>query len=280
ENPRVDSIIAVDDLCDLLGLDSISAGLSIGWTMECVERGLLTQQDTDGLDVRFGNHAVLCDLVRKIAYREGIGDLLAEGSQAAAAKVGGGSMAWAMANKGVEFGGYECRGSWGQALQFALSHRGGCHHDLGLPARRQMGSPQATQIEGQGEAFKEGAFEQIVYDCAVMCSFPRSILGMEAPSAALSAVTGRDLGIPQLIEIGERVMNMERLYIVKSGYGRADDRLPDRLLKEPLPDGPDKGLVVPLEALKDDFYRAAGWDLETGIPRVETLERLGIELRV
>jgi aldehyde:ferredoxin oxidoreductase len=279
ENSRFDSIIAADDQCDLLGMDTMSAGLTIGWAAECVERGLLTEKDTGGIRLEFGNHAMIGELLRRIAYREGIGDLLAEGSQLAAAKVGQGSDAWAMTAKGMEFGGYECRASWGQALQYALSHRGGCHHDLGLPARAQMGSPQSTRVEGQGEMLKNLAFNRIVYDSAVMCTFPLAVLGLEAASALLSAVIGRSLDVPHLREIGERVLNVERLWISKAGFGRAQDRLPDRLLKEPLPNGPGKGNVVPLEALKDDFYRAAGWDPRTAAPQVQTLERLGIELR-
>ncbi len=279
ENPRFDSIIAADDLCDMLGMDTMSAGLTIGWAAECFERGLLTETDTDGIKLQFGNHAIIGELLRRIAYREGIGDLLAEGSQRAAAKLGQGSDAWAMTAKGMEFGGYECRASWGQALQYALSHRGGCHHDLGLPARAQMGSPRATQIEGQGEQIKTLAFRRIVYDSAVMCTFPLSVLGLESASSLLSSVTGRNLDVPHLEQIGERVLNVERLWISKAGFGRAADRLPDRLLKEPLPDGPGKGNVVPLEALKDEFYRAAGWDQRTAAPQVGTLERLGIELR-
>jgi aldehyde:ferredoxin oxidoreductase len=277
DNPRFDSIIAADDLCDLLGLDTISAGIAIGWAMESYERGVLNGY-SDGLDLRFGNHAVIGPLLRKIAYREGIGDLLAEGSQKAAEQLGGGSEAWAMANKNMEFGGYECRASWGQALQFALSHRGGCHHDLGLPARKELGQPQATRVEGQGAKVQGYAAARIVYDSAVMCGFPQAVLGLEPPSLLLSAVTGRDLSVPRLEEIGERILHTERLYISKAGFTRDDDRLPDRLTKEPLPDGPGQGHVVPLEALKDEFYAHVGWDLATGRPKAETLARYGIDV--
>jgi len=279
ENPRFDSIIAVDDLCDLLGLDTMSAGMTIGWATECYERGILTKEDTDGIDMKYGNHQMLLGLLHKIAYRQGIGDLLAEGSQRAAAKVGRGSDAWAMTAKGLEFGGYECRGSWGQAIQYAFSHRGGCHHDLGLPARIELGTPEATQVEGRGAVVKAAASRRIVYDSAIMCTFPVGVIGLESPAALLSAVTGRNLDMPKLYEIGERVLNMERLFISKAGFGRDDDRLPSRMLNDPLPDGPNRGKVVPMEALKDEFYATCGWDPKTGFPKTETLERLGIELR-
>lgn len=279
ENPRFDSIIAVDDFCDLMGVDTMSAGLTIGWATECYERGILSKEDTDGIDMKYGNHQMLLGLLHKIAYRQGIGDLLAEGSQRAAAKVGRGSDAWAMTSKGMEFGGYECRGSWAQAIQFAFSHRGGCHHDLGVPARIELGTPEATKVEGRGAVVKAAAGRRISFDCAVMCTFPMAILGMESPARLLSAVTGQNLDVPKLGEIGERVLNMERLFISKAGFGRADDRLPSRLLDEPLPDGPNRGKVVPLEALKDEFYGTCGWDPKTGFPKTETLERLGIELR-
>ena len=92
-------------------------------------------------------------------------------------------------------------------------------------------------------------------------------------------MTGENLDLPKLAEIGERTMTMERLFLSKAGFGRADDRLPSRLLDEPLPDGPNRGKVVPLEALKDEFYATCGWDPKTGVPKTETLQRLGIELR-
>ena len=280
ENDRFDSIIAVDDYCDLMGVDSMSAGLTIGWATECYERGIFTKEDTDGIDMRYGNHRMLIELVRRIAYRQGkIGDLLAEGSQRAAATIGRGSDAWAMTSKGMEFGGYECRGSWGQAIQFAFSNRGGCHHDLGLPARLELGTPGATQVQGRGALVKAAAGDRIVFDCSVLCTFPMSALRVESASGMLSAVTGRNLDLPALAEIGERVLNIERLFNSKAGFGPADDRLPSRLLDEPLPDGPNRGQVVPLEALKDEFYAACGWDPQTGFPKTETLQRLGIEVR-
>ena len=228
--------------------------------------------------MKYGNHQMLLGLLHKIAYRQGIGDLLAEGSQRAAAKVGRGSDAWAMTAKGLEFGGYECRGSWGQAIQYAFSHRGGCHHDLGLPARIELGTPEATKVEGKGAVVKAAASRRIVYDSAIMCTFPLGVIGLESASGLLSSVTGRNLDIPKLYEIGERVLNTERLFISKAGFGRADDRLPSRLLNEPLPDGPNRGKVVPLEELKDEFYGTCGWDPKTGVPTTETLQRLGIEL--
>ncbi|MBI2319689.1 MAG: aldehyde ferredoxin oxidoreductase family protein [Betaproteobacteria bacterium] len=279
ENPRFDSIIAADDLCDLLGLDTMSAGLTIGWATECCERGILDSRDTDGIDMKYGNHQMLLQLLHKIAYRQGIGDLLAEGSKRASEKVGQGSDAWAMTSKGMEFGGYECRGSWGQAIQYAFSHRGGCHHDLGLPARIELGTPEATQVEGRAEVVKEAACRRVIFDSSVMCTFPVDVLGMEASSGLLSAASGSNFDVSRLYEIGERVLNVERLFISKAGFGRADDRLPSRLLTEPLPDGPNRGKVVPLEALKDEFYGSCGWDPQTGVPKTETLERLGIELR-
>ena len=279
ENPRFDSIIAVDDFCDLMGVDTMSAGLTIGWATECYERGILTKEDTDGIDMKYGNHQMLLELVHKIAFRQGIGDLLAEGSKRAAAKVGQGSDAWAMTAKGMEFGGYECRGSWGQAIQYAFSHRGGCHHDLGLPARIELGTPEATKVEGRGEVVKAAAGRRIIFDASVMCTFPLGVIGTESASGLLAAVTGENHDAAKLVEIGERTLNMERLFISKAGFGRAEDRLPARLLDEPLPDGPNRGKVVPMEALKDEFYGACGWDPKTGVPKTETLQRLGIDLR-
>jgi aldehyde:ferredoxin oxidoreductase len=269
-------IVAANQLCDELGLDTMSTGLTIGFAMECLEKGIITPKETYGLKLSFGSPEGLLGLIEDIAYRRNFGDVLADGSKAAAARFGGGSSSFAIHSKGLEFGGYEPRGSFAQALQYALSNRGGCHHDMGAPCRVEIANKNQLEIAGKGKLLLTAAARRIMYDSSILCTFSRSVLGEEAVARATSAALGIDMNESRLKTIAERIMNVERMFNVREGIRRKDDRLPDRLTKEPMPSGPTKGNVVPLEALLDDFYTAAGWDKETGIPTQATLTRLGI----
>jgi aldehyde:ferredoxin oxidoreductase len=178
--------------------------------------------------------------------------------------------------KGLEIGGYECRGFFGQALQFALNPKGGDHHGIGMPARLEAADGTNRQIKGKGNALKKDGLERIITDSIVLCVFPRKIMGSLIPEL-LSAATGRNFTKEDLDRIAMRILSLERLFNTREGLRRKDDTLPDRLLNEPLPDGPNMGSTVPLEELKDDAYAAFGWDLQTGIPEEWLLKDLGIE---
>jgi aldehyde:ferredoxin oxidoreductase len=277
---RFDAIIALEHLCDEMGLDTISTGVTLSFVMECFERGLVTPGDTGGFQMGFGDHARGLEAVRMIASRRGFGDLMAEGTRRCAIKIGQGSEAFAMHAKGLEFGGWGCRASFGQALQYALSPRGGCHHDLGLPAKVEWGTPGAAQVEGRGQLLLDCAASRIVHDSAIQCSFSGLFYGLDLLTELLESITGRTTSVSELQQVGLRVFNLERLINVREGVDRSSDRLPKRLIKEPLSDGPRKGATVPLERLKDNAYEAAGWDLATGRPTSETLQLLGLDSHV
>jgi aldehyde:ferredoxin oxidoreductase len=254
----------------------MSVGLTIGFAMECFEKGIITSKDTRGLKLAFGSYDGLLGLIEDIAFRRKFGDSLADGTKAAAERFGGESSSFAIHSKGLEFGGYEPRGSFGQALQYALSNRGGCHHDMGAPCRVEISNNTQLEIKGKGKLLLNTAAIRIMYDSSILCTFSRSVLGEEAVARSTGAMMGIDMTESGLKTIAERIINVERMFNVREGIRRKDDRLPDRLTKEPMPSGPTKGNVVPLEALLDDFYIAAGWDKETGIPTQATLTRLGI----
>jgi aldehyde:ferredoxin oxidoreductase len=207
---------------------------------------------------------------------EGFGKELAKGSRALSRLIPG-SEGFAMHAKGMEFGGYECRGLNGQALQFAISARGGCHHAYGLPARAETLDGSRLNVEGKGVQVKNAAIGRILADSLILCTFPGPVYTREVYAEAISSVSAEPLSVAELSEAGERIMCQERLFNVREGLTRADDILPSRLLQEPKPDGPTKGATVPLEALKDLFYRAMGYDLATGNPTEETLTRLGVK---
>lgn len=274
---RYDAVMAAEKLCDEYGMDTISTGVAVGFAMECYERGLLKGEQAKDLKLYFGNHRDMIELVRRIGERQGLGELLGEGVMRAAAEIGRGSEAFAMHGKGLELGGYECRGAKGQAIQYSVGPRGGCHHDLGLPARQETIAGKGAEMTGKGDLTRRLALSRVVFDSAVLCTFSRSVYKEEIVARALSAITGEEYTESRLLEIAERVLNLERALQARDGLTRAADRLPDRLLKEKLADGPSAGEVVDLEPLKDDFYRAMGWDRDTGRPSAETLRRFGLE---
>jgi aldehyde:ferredoxin oxidoreductase len=273
---RFDALVAADRLCDELGMDSMSAGGVVGFAMECYERGLIGPAELGEVDLRFGNHAALIPVLQCMARREGFGNLLAQGVKRCAEVIGRGSEAFAMHAKGLELGGWGCRGAYGQALQYALGSRGGCHHDLGLPAKVEYAAPDATTIPGKGKLVLRKGAERMALDSAIVCSFAEQYVNLGAIGNLISSIIGVEWSPETLMEVGERILNLERLINIREGVGRAADQLPRRLLDEPLPDGPRRGSTVPLEQLKTEFYATAGWDMDTGIPLPGTLARLDL----
>ena len=272
---RFDLVVAAAAFCDEYGIDVISSGLTVSFLMECFTRGLITTTDTDGLELRFGDDAAIMACLRKIVDREGAGYLWGEGTRVLSGRIPG-SSPFAMHCKGLEIGGYECRGFFGQALEFAVNPKGGDHHGMGLPARTEAADGTNREIKGKGARLKKEATERVIGDCLVICCFPRKIM-VPLFETVVSALTGIPASRDYLDEVAWRIMTQERLFNTREGLRRTDDSLPDRLLNEPLPDGPYKGSTVPLEALKDEAYGALGWDLDTGIPREDVVRSLGIE---
>ncbi len=271
---KFDAVVAAAEICDEYGLDTISTGLTISFLMECFTSGLINIYHTDGLDLQFGNDKALVAAVKKIAERDGEGRLWGEGVLRLSATIPGTS-AFAMQCKGLEMGGYECRGFYGQAVEFAVNPKGGDHHGMGLPARIEAVDGTHRRIRGKGELLKKEAIGRIIADSLALCVFPRNIMAPLFPEL-IETLTGMEFGTGRMEEIGLRIVTLERLFNTREGLRRRDDTLPARLLEEPLPDGPNKGSVVPLEALKDEVYAALGWDRETGIPEDGLLRKLHI----
>ncbi|MGQ9676428.1 MAG: aldehyde ferredoxin oxidoreductase family protein [Chloroflexota bacterium] len=269
-------------LCDLLGMDSISAGVSVAWAMECFERGLLTRADADGLELRFGNHEALLEILPKIARREGLGALLAEGVKRASAQLGQGSDYWAMHAKGLEFPGYEPRALKTLALGFATGTRGACHNrsaayeaDVSGKVDRFKGEPGRGQLAAQSEDFAA------VLDSLILCKFIRRCFDDFYPDVTrlYTAATGIATSPDQLRLAGERVTNLKKAFNIREGWTRQDDWLPPRVFRDPLPTGVAEGVRLgedELELMIDDYYQARGWTPEGLIPD-EKLRELGLE---
>jgi aldehyde:ferredoxin oxidoreductase len=278
-NANIDAIIAADRLCDELGVDTISTGNTIAFAMECAERGLISQKDLEGLDLRFGNHQAMVAMIGRIGLREGLGDLLADGVRRAAERIGRGSEEFAMHVKGLELAAYDPRGAKGMGIAYATSPRGGCH-ERGLISRETFGAPPAIDplsISGKGLAAKEAQDETAVLDSLGVCVFPPHNDGMDLVQTAslFSFVVGEALSTEEMMAAGERIWNLERLFNLREGFARKDDTLPARLLQEPMPMGPAKGHIVELDHLLQDYYRTRGWD-EGGVPTPQKLDKLGL----
>jgi len=280
-NDNLDAIIAADELCDRYGMDTISTGVAISFAMECFERGLVTKEDTDGLELKFGNHQAMVEMVRKIAFREGVGDILAEGVMRASQKIGKGSDKYAMQVKGSEMTGYDPRGAKGFGLGFATSPRGADHERAYIFAEvgtiPPLVDPLAT--EGKAKLVKTVQDEQTVVDSLGMCCFLTKSgdpMGLADHAKLYTYATGIETTEEDLMIAAERIWNLERLFNKREGFSRKDDTLPKRFLTEPLPDGPGKGHTFPLDKLLDDYYKVRSWD-SNGFPTEETLVKLGLK---
>ncbi|GAB4323322.1 MAG: aldehyde ferredoxin oxidoreductase family protein [Promethearchaeota archaeon] len=260
--------------CNRLGLDTISTGVTLACAMELHERGLLDQH------YEFGHGERLVDWVADVAHRRGSGDLLAGGSRALAEKCGAPEVA--MQVKGLEIPAYDPRGAWGHALAYATSSRGACHLRGYMIGVEVLGVPKLVerfQISGKADLLKRLQDGSRVTDSLVTCKFAEYSLGFDHHARLLSAATGLDYSVDDLYLTGERVWNLERCFNLREGFGRADDSLPPRFLETPLAEGASAGRVVDLEALLDEYYEARGWD-ERGVPRRDTLAKLGLETEV
>ena len=275
---KMEAVIAANQLCDEFGIDTISTGVTIGFAMECFEKGLIGLDETDGIDLRFGNDAAMVAMIRKIVNQEGFGKKLARGTKWLSEQIKG-STSFAMHVKGLEMGGYECRDLHGQSLEFAVNPRGGCHHGYGIPARDETQDGSQLQVEEKGVYLKELGANKILRDSLPVCVFVRPYADSALMTELVSAIIGQPWTLDDLTLFGERVMALERLFNMReAGLTRDDDVLPDRITKEPKPDGPNRGYdKMNIEMLKDVYYTAMGYDLSTGNPPAKLIARLGIE---
>jgi len=270
------AIVKANYYANDLGYDPISFGVTLACAMEMFERGYLPEADTD-LALRFGDAAAMVEAARKAGYREGVGDLLALGAYRLAEKYGHPELA--MTSKKQEYPAYDPRAIQGIGLNYATSNRGGCHVRGYTVAAEVVGVPQPMDPHArEGKAAITKMFQDLtaMVDSTGLCLFVTFALTPENIAPILTAATGKDYSAEDLLQAGERIWNLERLFNNRAGFGRRDDTLAPRLLEEPLPEGPAKGLVSQVPEMLDEYYRIRGWDSE-GRPSAETLARLGLE---
>jgi len=270
----LDTITEANYLCNDMGLDTISMGNTIGCAMELAEKGLI--KDPLG----FGQADKLLGLIQDTAHRRGLGDELAEGSYRMAEKHGAPELS--MSVKKLEMPAYDPRGMQGQGLVFATGNRGACHETGNMLGPEVLALPRLIdRFATQGKAGIVSVHQNsaAVVDSLLYCKFSNMAVAEEFFARTLSAVTGEHFSADDLMMVGERVWNLERLYNLREGFGKADDTLPNRMLDEPVAEGPSKGFTVKLDPMLEEYYAFRGWD-QNGVPKTEKLKELSLEFAI
>jgi len=307
---KVDDLVAAakgNELCNKYGLDTISTGATIAFAMECFENGIITKEETAGIELKFGNADAMLQLIELIAFRKGIGDILAEGVMRASKKIGKGSERYAMHVKGQELPMHEPRGKYGVALAYAVSPTGADHlqhehdgcFDPGLTGYSHKAEAPSFFME---QSYPLGILEPVpsldlgpkkvrlftylqhwwsLFNSLGLCIFTAAPVRLYTASQIvhiIRAITGWDVTLWELMKLGERGTTMARSFNILQGLSKKDDYIPKRFF-EPIEAGGFKGQKIP----KEDFERALtlyyemmGWDVNTGIPTKGKLEELDI----
>jgi len=257
----LDTIIAANFLCDEYGMDTISAGNVIAFVMECYEKGLLTDADTGGFPLTWGNCELVLSLIEMIGKKEGFGERLAQGVARLSKEIPG-SDAFAMHVKGLELAAYDPRAVWGQGLSYAIAPRGGEHGRGGyMIVEFFMPDVDLYTHEGKAQRAVEMSENAAIYEISCLCTF--NFVPVELVPQLLTAVVGKQYTEESLREAAKRVITLERKFNVREGFSRKDDTLPPRLLNEPLPEGMAEGKKVEgLDIMLDEYYQIRGWDKE------------------
>jgi len=289
------AVCKAHELCQKYTLDTISTGVTIAFAMECYENGLLTKKDTEGIELKFGNANAMLKMIELIGERKGIGDLLAEGSLRAAKKIGGEAIKFAVQVKGQEVPMHEPRLKRSLALGYAVSPTGADHvhnlHDIGLTTEEGFKTRYYAPLRAFGilepiplELLNAKKIRALIYhvnwrillNCLLMCIYPPWSVNQIVE--IVRAVTGWDTSSWELMKVGERSLNLARVFNLREGFTEKDDWLPDRFF-HPTTSGPLSKVAVnekTLERAKHTYYRMMGWDENTGTPTRGKLEELDI----
>jgi aldehyde:ferredoxin oxidoreductase len=283
-NSNLASILKANELCNLYGLDSIETGNLVAFSMELYERGIITDSDTGNLQLTWGNHQSMVKLVEQIAYRQGFGDVLADGIVAATKKIGRNSERYAVHVKGMTPPGPDARAIKVYNFRYAVSPRGADHLRISAPGAYGLDSIPLVEA-----AEKLRFWEGIVTlpDLMGLCKFPYSYFAetvertltkmMEILPRLYTAATGLQTTAEDLLTAAERVNNVERAHNVRLGLSADADTMPPRFTEDRIPSGPSKGAIYDiLEPMKVAWYRVHGWDEVSGHPRREKLVELGL----
>lgn len=274
---NLEAISKANFLCNEYGLDTISMGSTVGCAMELYESGYLPKKDTGGIELTFGNADAIVQLTEMVGKGEGFGKKIADGSYRLAEAYGHPELS--MSVKKQEMPAYDPRAVQGMGLEYATSNRGGCHVRGYLISPEILGVPEKLdpqEIKDKDTWLKIFQDLTAAVDSAGICLFTTFGQGGKEIAEQLAALTGIDYTEEKILECGDRIYNLERLFNLKAGLSDADDNLPPRLLNDPIPDGPMKGKVSRLTEMMPGYYAKRGWD-EHGVPTQKKLKELGLD---
>ncbi len=281
---RLDSIIEAMRIVNEYGMDGISIGVVVAFAMDCYEHGIITKEQTDGIDLRFGNEEALIAIIHKIGKREGwLGNALAEGVERAAKIIGGDAYKYACHIKGLELPGYDLRTLKTAALGFSVSFRGACHLRNGAYSPDVKGKVNRFKIEaGRGKMITDESKMYNIIDSLIVCKFSRGTYydGWKDLANYYTLATGIPMTPEEMTKAGDRIENLARMFNLREGKGtRKDDKLPWKIENVPVPDeGPAKGVCVNEDEFQiglSDYYASRGWS-QSGIPSPTKLQELGL----
>ncbi|MGD0915133.1 MAG: aldehyde ferredoxin oxidoreductase family protein [Thermodesulfobacteriota bacterium] len=280
-NNNIESIMKLNDICNRYGIDTISAGSVIAFTIECYENKLITQADTGGIEMTWGNHQSIVEMTEKLAKREGFGDIIADGVKVAAERIGQGAGKYAMHIQGQELPAHDPKHDYHWGIPYMLDPTP-ARHTQNAEIFRPLG--QVVQLDrkayaNEGMEYRIGSALHHIVNCSGMCAFVYSCLPNTSVLVEfMNAVTGWDLTLEELIKTGERILNMRQAFNIREGLNLTEFKIPDRLLgKPPFKEGPLAGVTINKDVWFKEYLAAIDWSSETAKPNRKKLQELGLE---
>ena len=280
-NSNLDSIIMANEICNRAGLDTISTGASIAFAIECYENGIITKEDTGGIELTWGNHAGIVAMTDLLAKREGFGAILADGTKKASERIGKGSEKYAMNIAGQDFPAHDPKKGFHFATTYRMDATPG-RHTQGQEVLNPPGfvaDYDESSFSGRGEAHRRGANIMHIINSAGMCEFGFfSLVKIDSIPGFMSAITGWDVTLDELLTTGERISNVRHAFNLREGLNPLDFKFPDRVLGKPAQtEGPLAGITVDDETMAKEYMKTMEWDTETAKPSKERLISLGLD---
>ena len=280
-NNNIESILKLNDICNRYGIDTISAGSVIAFTIECYENKLITRADTGGIEMTWGNHRSIVEMTEKLAKREGFGDMIADGVKVAAERIGQGASKYAMHIQGQELPAHDPKHDYHWGIPYMLDPTP-ARHTQNAEIFRPLG--QVVQLDrkayaNEGMEYGTGSALQHIVNCSGMCAFVYSCFPNTSVLVEfMNAVTGWDLTLEELIKTGERILNMRQAFNIREGLNLTKFEIPDRLLgKPPFKEGPLAGVTINKDVWFKEYLAAIDWSPETAKPNKKKLQELGLE---
>ncbi len=286
-NDNLESINLCNELCNRCGLDTIGAGCTVAFAIECYENGLITAEDTGGVELTWGNHQAIVEITRQIAEGRGFGGkVLADGMKVAAERIGNGAEQYAVHVQGEELPMHDPRLNPGLATSYKMDATPGRHTQMSAwTVEGQFAPPGLVSEEierytytGKGNVHRVVSAHHHVSSAAGMCMFAWCNLKPEALTDSLTCTTGKDYTLEEVQQMGDRIAALRMAFNVREGLRNVDFKVPGRMIgSPPLESGPLKGVTVDIDTQVAEYLEAMGWDTQTGVPKKETLLELGLD---